>query len=352
MNLELFNYHLPEELIAQYPSDKRGGSRMLVVDRVTGECIIRPFAAFAEYVTAGDALLINNTKVMNARLFGYKNGDLAAAKIEIMLIQADSTNPYSWNAFIKPGKRVTTGTRIKLKPIIESEKQEHWAIVTQHCDDGTYMVEFDTAEMSVLQNDYGSLPLPPYIRRNVSRDDAERYQTVFAKHSGAVAAPTAGLHFTQEFLAELSGNGVQMGELTLHVGPGTFKPVAVENIVQHKMHSENFVLPVGTAALINSVHSTGKKIVAVGTTTVRVIESCADESGIVRPLSGSTDIFLYPPYRPRAVDMLLTNFHLPKSTLLMLVSTFSSREIILAAYEFAIREKMRFYSYGDCMLLK
>lgn len=352
MNLELFNYHLPDELIAQYPSNRRGGSRMLVVDRVTGEIVIRPFSDLTEYIDSGDAIIVNNTRVMNARMFGIKSGNNSTAKIEIMLISKDKDSSNVWNAFIKPGKRVSPGTKIKLSHLRSSETCENWVTVIEHLQDGSFKVDFDSADMELLQSKYGYLPLPPYIHRSANAEDSERYQTVFAKSSGAVAAPTAGLHFTPDYLDELSRKGVKIGELTLHVGPGTFKPVVTQDISQHKMHQEKLILPQDTADLINSVHSAKRKVLAVGTTTVRVIESCADKNGVVHPYSGVTDIFLHPPYQPRATDMLLTNFHLPQSTLLMLVSTFATREKILNAYEHAIREKMRFYSYGDCMLVK
>jgi S-adenosylmethionine:tRNA ribosyltransferase-isomerase len=352
MNLELFNYHLPDQLIAQYPSNRRGESRMLVVDRVTGETVIRPFSDLTEYVDSGDAIIVNNTRVMNARMFGIKSGNNATAKIEIMLIGKDNNSSNVWNAFIKPGKRVSPGTKIKLSHMSSSETCKNWVTVIEHLHDGSFKVEFDSDDMELLQSRYGYLPLPPYIHHIANVEDSERYQTVFAKSSGAVAAPTAGLHFTPDFLDELSQKGVKIGELTLHVGPGTFKPVVTQDISQHKMHQEKFILPQDTADLINSVHNAKRKVLAVGTTTVRVIESCADKNGVVHPHNGVTDIFLHPPYQPVATDMLLTNFHLPKSTLLMLVSTFATREKILSAYEHAIREKLHFYSYGDCMLLK
>ena len=219
-------------------------------------------------------------------------------------------------------------------------------------DDDTFQVEFSTADSDRIQREYGHIPLPPYITRGDENADADRYQTVFAREAGAVAAPTAGLHFTPEILDRIARSGVREAAVTLHVGPGTFKPVSAANAEEHKMHAETFILPPETAEIVNSTHAAGHRVLAVGTTTVRVLESCADAAGRVAPQCGRTEIFLYPPKPIRAVDLLLTNFHLPKSTLLMLVSCFCDREKVLAAYALAIREKMRFYSYGDCMLLK
>ncbi len=349
----LFDYHLPEELIAQYPAENRDASRMLVLDRQTGACEIHRFGDIVNYLNPGDGIIFNNTRVMHARMYGIKNGTAGSAKVEILLVSPADTVRKKWKALIKPGKRTPPETRVKLEPSdVNQTPGDDWITVLQHLDDGTFLIEFDSADIDGIQQKYGHIPLPPYIRRKDKPADMERYQTIFAKESGAVAAPTAGLHFTPEIMAALCAKGVKQAELTLHVGPGTFKPVAVEDVTQHKMHHEDFLLPEATVEMINSVHASGHKILAVGTTTVRVLESCVDSRGTLVPRAGSTDIFLYPPYQPKAVDMLLTNFHLPKSTLLMLVSTFTEREKVLAAYELAKKEKMRFYSYGDCMLLK
>ena len=349
----LFDYHLPEELIAQYPAENRDSSRMLVLDRHTGACEIRPFSDIINYLNPGDGIVFNNTRVMNARMYGIKNGTAGSAKVEIMLVSPADAARKCWKALIKPGKRTPPGTRVKLE-LADADQTpgDDWLTVLEHLDDGTFLVEFDSGDIEDIQNRYGHIPLPPYIRRKDKPSDLERYQTIFAKEPGAVAAPTAGLHFTPEIMDALRAKGVKQAEVTLHVGPGTFKPVSVEDATQHKMHHEDFLLPEATVAMINSVHDAGHKILAVGTTTVRVLESCVDPDGKLVPRTGSTDIFLYPPYQPKAADMLLTNFHLPKSTLLMLVSTFTEREKVLAAYELAKKAKMRFYSYGDCMLLK
>ncbi|MCF6177211.1 MAG: tRNA preQ1(34) S-adenosylmethionine ribosyltransferase-isomerase QueA [Victivallaceae bacterium] len=349
----LFDYELPEELIAQYPPELRGTSRMLVLDRQTGECELRSFGDISEYLSPGDGIIFNNTRVMNARMYGMKNGQPDAAKIEILLMEPLDGDPRTWKCLLKPGRRVKADVRVKLLDRNgELNCNDDWFTVTGKNADGSFNIKFSAADVQTMQQQYGHVPLPPYIQRNDENSDLERYQTVFAKEPGAVAAPTAGLHFTDEILRQISDKGVKTGEVTLHVGPGTFKPVSVENALDHQMHSENFSFTPACAGMVNDIHVAGHRILAVGTTTVRVLESCATPNGHLEPRNGATDIFLYPPYRPRAVDMLLTNFHLPKSTLLMLVSTFADREKVFAAYDLAIKEQFRFYSYGDCMLLK
>jgi S-adenosylmethionine:tRNA ribosyltransferase-isomerase len=351
--VSLFDYVLPEELIAQYPPELRGTSRMLVLDRQTGECELRSFSDISEYLAPGDGIIFNNTRVMNARMYGMKNGQPDAAKIEILLMEPLDGDPLEWKCLLKPGRRVKAEVRVKLLDRNgELNRNDDWFTVTGKNDDGSFNIKFSADDVLTMQQQYGHVPLPPYIQRNDENSDLERYQTVFAKEPGAVAAPTAGLHFTDEILRQISDKGVKTGEVTLHVGPGTFKPVSVENALDHQMHSENFSFTPACAGMINDIHAAGHRVMAVGTTTVRVLESCATPDGHLEPRNGATDIFLYPPYRPRTVDMLLTNFHLPKSTLLMLVSTFADREKVFAAYELAIKEQFRFYSYGDCMLLK
>ncbi|MDD5697726.1 MAG: tRNA preQ1(34) S-adenosylmethionine ribosyltransferase-isomerase QueA [Victivallaceae bacterium] len=349
---KLFDYELPEKLIAQYPAARRDASRMLVMDRQSGDCEIRPFTDIVDFLEPGDGLVFNDTRVMSARMYGLKNGTPGSAEIELLLIAPLDEARQTWNALLKPGKRVRPGTRIGL--LYRDGKLnvgDDWAEVIEKRGDGTYVIRFDSAGHDRLQELYGHMPLPPYIRRRDENDDLERYQTIFAREQGAVAAPTAGLHFSPEILRAVAAKGVFQAAVTLHVGPGTFRPVSVENALEHKMHRENFSLSAQAAATINTVHRTGRKILAVGTTTVRVLESCVRGREVIAQ-TGGTDIFLHPPYRPRAVEMLLTNFHLPKSTLLMLVSTFADREKILNAYEMAKKAEMRFYSYGDCMLLK
>ena len=351
MNLktDLFDFSLPPELIAQRPAERRDGSRMLVMERATGNCEIMPFPEITRFLTPGDAMIYNDTKVMRARMYGRKDGRPDGAKIEILLVTPGCDNRH-WHAFLKPGKRATPGTEIALLDD-NNHLSSDTVTVLEHNTDGSFLLEFHTDDIDGIQQKYGHIPLPPYIQRGDENADAERYQTIFAHTSGAVAAPTAGLHFTPEVIAALKNKGVKTSMVTLHVGPGTFKPVSVDDVTKHHMHSEQFFLTEETADLINRTHAARKKVLAVGTTTVRVLESCASPEGLVTPRTGWTDIFLYPPYQPRAVDMLLTNFHLPKSTLIMLVSTFADREKVLAAYEYAIKERMRFYSYGDCMLL-
>jgi len=355
MRTDLFDYQLPEELIAQRPAEKRDHSRMLVLEKKTGKCIIREFADIVEYLEPGDLLVSNNTKVMRARLYGKKNGLAEGANFEALLLNphpaGEKIPGTRYQAMLKPGKRALPGTMVKLLDHGgELPGDAPQFTVAERLEDGTFVIDFDTADQEALQEKFGHIPLPPYIKRGDEGSDFERYQTIFAKVSGAVAAPTAGLHFTADVLAALESKGVKRAEVTLHVGAGTFKPVSEEVITDHKMHTEHFVLSRETADLINATRAAGKKVVAVGTTTVRTLESCADESGIVHARSGATNIFLYPPYQPRSVDMLVTNFHLPKSTLLMLVSCFADREKVLNAYQTAIENKMRFYSYGDCML--
>ncbi len=352
LSTALFDYELPAELIAQRPTERRDGSRMMVLNRRTGEWVIRPFTAIGEYLSPGDALIYNDTRVLRGRMFARKNGDPAGAKFELLLVEALDPERRSWNALLKPGKRALPGTKALLLDGDGSINADGdgFEVIARN-GDGTFRIAFSTTDSDRLQSRYGHIPLPPYIARDDETADAERYQTVYATREGAVAAPTAGLHFTPEILAQLAAGGVREAAVTLHVGPGTFKPVSVANAEEHEMHSEEYFLTPETAELVNATHRAGRRVLAVGTTTVRVLESCVDESGFVQPGHGHTRIFLYPPHTVRAEEMLLTNFHLPKSTLLMLVSCFCDREKVLAAYRAAIAAKMRFYSYGDCMLL-
>jgi len=345
MLLDQFDFQLPGELIAQFPPEKRGDSRMLVMDRRSGICEIRSFLDIADYLHEGDCVVINNTRVINARIYGRKNGD--GAKMEILFLRR--MDEMKWTCFLKPGKRIKAGTRIMADV---PDGAGFWLVITGKSEDGVFTVESESAPISDIQKLAGHVPLPPYIRRNDVVPDHERYQTVFAREEGAVAAPTAGLHFTDGVFAKFAEKGVSVAELTLHVGPGTFLPVNCDRIEDHKMHSEYFLLPETAKEDINRAKRNGRRILAVGTTSVRVLETCANPDGTVNAGSGDTSIFLYPPYRPKVSDMLLTNFHLPRSTLLMLVSTFSSIDKVLSAYGTAIENRIRFYSYGDCMLLK
>lgn len=341
MKLSDFDYNLPEELVARHPAAKRGESRMLKVNRDTGELSSAVFSDFRDVIQPGDALVLNDTKVIPARIFGERIP--TGGKVEALLIEEREAG--LWQAMLKPGRRMKPGGEVN---VVGSD---HKFTVESRLDDGTFEIRFDTEHVLPLLEECGKLPLPPYMNREMELDDTDRYQTVFARESGAVAAPTAGLHFTEELIADLKGKGVSVNYLTLHVGPGTFQPVSVDDITDHKMHSETFVLPEETVQNLKKVKESGGRIFVVGTTCVRVLESCWDEKEFLKPQSGRTDIFLYPPYEPKVADVLLTNFHLPKSTLLMLVSTFTSRDNVLKAYNYAIEEKFRFYSYGDCMLL-
>jgi len=318
---------------------------MLVMDKLSGHCEIRSFSDLPDYLTEGDCVVINNTKVINARIFGRKNGD--GAKVEILFLK--KITDMKWTSFFRPGKRMRKGTRIKVQT---PSGEDCWLVIAERTDDGIFIVESEDIPIGRIQELAGHVPLPPYIRRGDEVSDKGRYQTVYAKEEGAVAAPTAGLHFTDDIFAEFARKGVSVAELTLHVGPGTFLPVSCENIEDHKMHAEYFFLPSLAERNINEAKGKGRKILAVGTTTVRVLESCANEDGTVEAGSGETSIFIYPPYKPKVADMLLTNFHLPGSTLLMLVSAFSSLENVMKAYGAAVENKLKFYSYGDCMLFK
>jgi len=350
-----FDYQLPEELIAQSPLKNRCDSKMLVLDRYSGNYEAKTFKNFHEYINKGDCIVLNNTKVINARFFGIK--EHTGAKLEILLVTPLDEEQKTWKCMIKPGKRVKSGVRIQLLPNKFSASSASFsdngvfAEVKRKRLDASYEIIFN-APMEIIHSFYGHTPLPPYIKREDNISDLDRYQTVFAKKTGAVAAPTAGLHFSEKDFDLLKNKGVEITELTLHVGPGTFKPVEVDNPAEHIMHSELYSLTGKTADKINSAKKNGNKIIAVGTTSVRVLETCTDSQGFVHAANGETDIFLYPPAQPLVVDMLLTNFHLPKSTLLMLVATFADRQNVLNAYKYAVDNNFRFYSYGDCMLLK
>ncbi len=341
-----FDYTLPEELIAQNPPEKRGDSRMMVLNAKTGECKILPFSRITDYLLPGDCLTVNNTRVIRARLFALKD---TGAHIEIMLLrpQADSAR---WTCFLKPGKRAPEGTTLTLLHQNETESPYHITVISKD-PAGECVVEFSGAPVDQILNECGHIPLPPYIKRQNLPPDAERYQTVYADAPGAVAAPTAGLHFTSEILAELEQKGIRRAELTLHVGQGTFKPVTADEITDHKMHSEEYIFTEPVAELLNETRRNGHRIAAVGTTSLRVLESCVNPDRTFTANTGSTDIFIYPPREVLSADILLTNFHLPKSTLLMLVCAFAGYENTMNAYKMAVQERMRFFSYGDCMLI-
>ena len=346
MHINDFDYELPEELIAQYPADSRDHARLLVLDRKTGELSHRHFYDIIDYLMPGDCLVMNNSRVLPARLFGIK--EETGAKIEFLLTKRKEGD--IWETMVRPGKRLKPGDRVRF-----SETPPFSAEILDYGDDGTRTVRFEYSPeenaFSVLLDRFGAIPLPPYIHRLSDETDKVRYQTVYSKIEGSVAAPTAGLHFTPELLRAAEEKGVRLANVTLHVGIGTFRPVKCENIEDHKMHFEEYEIDPENAERINRTKAAGGRIISVGTTSTRTLESAADENGKVRAGYGSTGIFIYPGYRFRVVDSLITNFHLPKSTLLMLISALYDREKILAAYEVAVHERYRFFSYGDAMLI-
>lgn len=342
MKVSLFDYHLPEELIAQYPLPERDESRLMVLDRKTGGIQHTTFSQLPEFLASGDLMVLNNTRVIPARLIGRK--EKSGGKVEILLLSPRGQG--FWDALVKRSSRIAPGAkvifgdgRLVAKVMGKTETQGR-------------LVEFQhNGDLNSLIQEFGRPPLPPYIKREADDSDRESYQTIYAKKDGAVAAPTAGLHFTEAIFERLEARNIKRVELMLHVGLGTFQPVRAENIEEHDLHSEEFEVTSEAARQINEIRDSGRKIVAVGTTSVRALESSADASGHISARSGSTDIFMYPGYEFRAVDAMVTNFHLPKSTLLMLVSAFAGREFIMEAYREAVTKQYRFYSYGDAMLI-
>lgn len=343
MNINDFDYALPLELIAQHPADKRDASRLLVVHRDTGKTEHRCFHDILEYLNPGDCLVMNNSKVLPARLYGTK--EKTGAKVEFLLIKKKEGD--IWETMVKPGKRLHPGDRVTF-----SESPRLAAEILDYGEEGTRLVRFscDGSFMDTLEI-VGKMPLPPYIDRESEEEDKERYQTVYCKEEGSVAAPTAGLHFTEELLEEARRKGVRLAYVTLHVGIGTFRPVKCENIEEHKMHFEEYHIDEENAEIINRTKEEGGRIISVGTTSTRTLESAADENGRIRACGGDTGIFIYPGYRFKIVDCLITNFHLPKSTLLMLISALYDREKILKIYEEAVLQNYHFFSYGDAMLI-
>ena len=341
-----FDYTLPEELIAQTPAEKRENSRMMVLGVNDKTIQHKHFYDIVDLLDDNHILILNNTKVIPARLYGFKD---TGAKIEVFLLKEKENK--TWEVLIKPSKRVKIGTIVKISDELSVE------VVKPLEDDGKWLVKmiYDGNILEILHR-VGNIPLPPYIERKMSNDelkklDFERYQTVYAKDEGSVAAPTAGLHFTKEILEKLSNKGVEIGYVTLNVGIGTFRPVKCENVLEHKMDSESFEISHETADLINRAKAQGKKLVAVGTTTVRTLETAYKQFGCIKECKSASELFIYPPYEFKVVDKLITNFHLPKSTLLMLVSALAGKDFIFRAYQEAIENKYRFYSYGDCMFI-
>lgn len=335
-----FDYELPEELIAQHPAAQRDDSRLLVMDKYTGAVEHRVFRDIVNYLHAGDVLVLNNTKVIPARIFGVKEG--GTAKIEVLLLKRDDDLPNTWEVLVHPGKRAKVGTVIDF-----GEGRLKGEVIANTSAGRKVTFHFDGIFEEILE-ELGTMPLPPYIHEQL--EDQNRYQTVYAKVDGSAAAPTAGLHFTTELLETLRQNGVEIEEVLLHVGLGTFKPVSEEDIEDHEMHSEYYEISQETADRINKAKAEGRRIISVGTTSTRALESAAKD-GRLQAGSGWTNIFIYPGYKWQIIDGLITNFHLPKSTLMMLVSALSTREHILAAYKEAVAQRYRFFSFGDAMFI-
>ena len=337
-----FDYELPKELIAQYPAERRDESRLLVLRRDDGAIEHRRFRDVEEFLCPGDLLVVNETEVIPARLLGQKRKTGGA--VEVFLLEEIGSG--RWEALVRPAARIRAGAEL------EFGGGSLTARVVRELDGGKRVVELSAErDLAAVLQEVGRVPLPPYIEREAEDADRDRYQTVYASERGAVAAPTAGLHFTEPLLERLESQGVGIARLVLHVGLGTFRPIAVEDPERHEMESERYALDAAAAEAVNATREAGGRVVAVGTTCVRVLETLADEDGRVAAASGGTRLFIRPPYRYRCVDVLLTNFHLPRSTLLMLVAAFGGREQVLAAYAEAVRERYRFYSYGDAMLL-
>ena len=335
-----FYYDLPEELIAQDPLEDRSASRLMVLDKDTGHMEHRVFRDIAEYLKPGDCLVLNNTRVIPARLFGEKEG--TQAKIEILLLKRKEKD--IWETLVKPGKKAKPGTRILFGGGLLTGE------IIDVIEDGNRLIQFHYEGIfEEILDQLGQMPLPPYITHQL--EDKNRYQTVYAKYDGSAAAPTAGLHFTPELLEEIREMGIHIAEVTLHVGLGTFRPVKVENVLEHHMHSEFYQIDEKAADIINQTKKNGGRVICVGTTSCRTIESAAAADGTIKAGSGWTEIFIYPGYRFKVLDCLITNFHLPESTLLMLVSALAGRENIMHAYEEAVKEKYRFFSFGDAMII-
>lgn len=339
MNKSDFYYDLPEVLIAQTPIEPRNASRLMVLNKTNGNITHTEFLKLDEYLKPGDLLVLNDTRVLPARIFGtrYDTG----AVVEFVLLKRK--NDTDWECIAGPGKKAKTGHIFRFSDSLSAE-------VTEVLPDGNRILHFIfKGEFYSLLNEVGNMPLPPYIKAKL--DNKERYQTVYSRELGSAAAPTAGLHFTKEMLADLKDKGIKIAYVTLHVGLGTFRPVKVDNILEHKMHSEHYHIPKETARLINSTKENGGRVICVGTTSCRTVESAADENGFVEECSGDTEIFIYPGYKFKCLDALITNFHLPESTLIMLVSALAGHENTMNAYRTAVTEKYRFFSFGDAMLI-
>ena len=340
MNIKEFYYDLPEELIAQDPLADRSSSRLLTLDKNSGAFSHHVFRDIVDYLNPGDCLVLNNTKVIPARLMGEKEG--TGAGIEVLLLKRKENDV--WETLVKPGKKARQGARISFgNGLLVGE-------VVDVVEEGNRLIKFEYEGIfEEILDQLGQMPLPPYITHRL--EDKNRYQTVYAKHDGSAAAPTAGLHFTPELLEIIKEKGVKVAEVTLHVGLGTFRPVKVENILEHHMHSEFYMVEEDQAAIINETKNNGGRVICVGTTSCRTLESATGEDGILKAGSGWTEIFIYPGYKFKILDALITNFHLPESTLLMLVSALAGRDNVMAAYEEAVKERYRFFSFGDAMFI-
>lgn len=341
MKTKDFYYELPEELIAQHPLEDRVESRLLVLDKKTGEIEHKRFKDIIDYLNKGDTLVLNDTRVLPARLFGNRIGK--EEKIEFLLLKRTENN--IWETLVKPGKKARVGAQVEFGGGILTGE------IISIGEEGTRLIRFNFEGIfEEILDKLGEMPLPPYITEKL--EDKERYQTVYSKNLGSAAAPTAGLHFSKDLLKRIEDKEINIAYLTLHVGLGTFRPVKVDDVLDHHMHSEYYELSKEAADIINNTKRNGGKVISVGTTSTRTIETIADENGVVKASSGWTDIFIYPGYRFKIVDRLITNFHLPESTLMMLVSALSSREIIMKAYKTAVEDRYRFFSFGDAMFIK
>ncbi len=341
MKVSDFDYELPEELIAQHPYDKRDEARLMVLHRDTKEIEHKVFKDIIDYLEPGDCLVINDTKVIPARLYGKKD---TGANVEFLLLKRIEND--DWEAMVRPGNKLKTGAKVTFGDgLLNAE-------VLDTLPGGNRKVRFTyNGIFNEILDQIGLMPLPPYIKENI-KEENEKYQTVYAKYEGSAAAPTAGLHFTEELLEKIKEKGIDIAKVTLHVGIGTFRPVKVENVEEHQMHSEHFFVKQSEADKINKARETGYRVIAVGTTSCRVLESVSDENGKVKEIETDTSIFIYPGYKFKCVDCLITNFHLPQSTLIMLVSTLAGKEFIMKAYNEAVKEKYKFFSFGDAMFIE
>lgn len=341
MKVSDFDYELPEELIAQHPYDKRDEARLMVLHRDTKEIEHKVFKDIIDYLEPGDCLVINDTKVIPARLYGKKD---TGANVEFLLLKRIEND--DWEAMVRPGNKLKTGAKVTFGDgLLNAE-------VLDTLPGGNRKVRFTyNGIFNEILDQIGLMPLPPYIKENI-KEENEKYQTVYAKYEGSAAAPTAGLHFTEELLEKIKEKGIDIAKVTLHVGIGTFRPVKVENVEEHQMHSEHFFVKQSEADKINKARETGNRVIAVGTTSCRVLESASDENGKVKEIETDTSIFIYPGYKFKCVDCLITNFHLPQSTLIMLVSTLAGKEFIMKAYNEAVKEKYKFFSFGDAMFIE